>query len=67
MANYRRNFLAGGSYFFTINLADRRLTLLNDHIDLLRAAFRHVRFLRRVEQARKSLRAGRGVKIENLK
>jgi putative transposase len=43
MANYRRNFLAGGSYFFTVNLADRRLTLLNDHIDLLRAAFRQVR------------------------
>lgn len=34
MANYRRNFLAGGSYFFTVNLADRRLTLSNDHIDL---------------------------------
>jgi putative transposase len=43
MAKYRRNFLAGGSYFFTVNLADRRLTLLNDHIDLLRAAFRQVR------------------------
>jgi REP element-mobilizing transposase RayT len=39
-ANCRRNFLAGGSFFFTVNLADRRLTLLNDHIDLLRAAFR---------------------------
>src|SRR5689334_12989160 len=43
MANYRRNFLAGGSYFFTVNLADRRLTLLNDHIHLLRGAFRQVR------------------------
>jgi hypothetical protein len=40
MANHRRNFLAGGSYFLTINMADRRLTPLNDHIDLLRAAFR---------------------------
>jgi putative transposase len=28
MANYRRNFLAGGSYLFTVNMADRRLTLL---------------------------------------
>jgi putative transposase len=37
MANYQRNFLAGGSYFFTVSLADRRLTPLNDHIDLLRA------------------------------
>jgi putative transposase len=43
MANYRRNFLAGGSYFFTVNLADRRLTLLKDHFDLLQAAFRQVR------------------------
>jgi putative transposase len=43
MANYRRNFLPGGSYFFTVNLADRRRALLTDHIDLLRAAFRQVR------------------------
>jgi putative transposase len=40
MANYRRNFLPGGSYFFTVNLADRQRALLTDHIDLLRAAFR---------------------------
>ncbi|SRR6266542_4454253 len=43
MTNYRRNFLAGGSYFFTVNLANRRLSLLTEHIDLLRAAFRNVR------------------------
>ena len=43
MANYRRNFLPGGSYFFTVNLADRRHALLTDHIVLLRAAFRQVR------------------------
>ena len=43
MANYRRNFLPGGSYFFTVNLADRRRALLTDHITLLRAAFREVR------------------------
>ena len=43
MTNYRRNFLDGGSYFFTANLADRRLTLLTDHIGRLRAAFREVR------------------------
>jgi putative transposase len=43
MANYRRNFLPGGSYFFTVNLADRQRALLTDHIDLLRAVFRHVR------------------------
>jgi REP element-mobilizing transposase RayT len=32
MANYRRNFLPGGSYFFTVNLADRRQVLLTEHI-----------------------------------
>ena len=41
--SYRRNFLPGGSYFFTVNLAGRRRALLTDHIDLLRAAFRRVR------------------------
>jgi hypothetical protein len=24
MTNYRRNFLSGGSFFFTVNLAERR-------------------------------------------
>jgi putative transposase len=43
MTSYRRNFVAGGSYFFTVNLADRHLQLLTDHIDLLRAAFRNIR------------------------
>jgi putative transposase len=43
MANYRRSFIPGGSYFFTVNLADRRLALLVQHIGLLRAAFRSVR------------------------
>jgi len=41
MADYR-NFVAGGSYFFTVNLADRRQKLLTDHIHLLRGAFRYV-------------------------
>jgi putative transposase len=41
--NYRRNFLPGGTYFFTVNLADRRLALLTEHISLLRVAFRSVR------------------------
>jgi putative transposase len=43
MTNYRRNFVPGGSYFFTVNLADRRLRLLTDHVDLLRVAFRDTR------------------------
>jgi putative transposase len=43
MTNYRRNFVPGGSYFFTVNLADRRLRLLTNHIEALRTAFRYVR------------------------
>jgi putative transposase len=43
MTNYRRTFLDGGSYFFTVNLAERRSRLLTDHIGLLRAAFRYTR------------------------
>ena len=43
MTNYRRNFLGGGTFFFTVNLADRRSCLLTTHIDLLRQAFRDVR------------------------
>ncbi len=40
MTSYLRNFVAGGCYFFTVNLADRRLRLLTDHVDHLRVAFR---------------------------
>jgi putative transposase len=29
MTAYRRNFVAGGSYFFTVNLAERRMRLLS--------------------------------------
>jgi putative transposase len=43
MTKYRRNFVRGGSYFFTVNLADRRLRLLTEHIELLRSAFRYTR------------------------
>jgi putative transposase len=43
MTNYRRNFVPGGSYFFTANLADRRLRLLTENIGLLRTAFRNTR------------------------
>ena len=42
MTSYRRNFVSGGSYFFTLNLADRNQRLLTEHVDLLRAAFRYV-------------------------
>jgi putative transposase len=43
MTNYRRNAIAGGRFFFTVNLAERRLRLFTDHIDLLRGAFRETR------------------------
>ena len=38
MVNYRRSRVAGGTFFFTVNLRDRRCALLVDHID----AFRHI-------------------------
>ena len=40
MVRYRRNFVPGGTYFFTVTLADRRSSALVDHIGLLRTAFR---------------------------
>jgi len=33
MTDHRRNVVAGGSFFFTVNLAERRLSLLTQHID----------------------------------
>jgi len=43
MPNYRRIHVPGGTYFFTVNLLERRRTLLVDRIDLLREAFRAAR------------------------
>jgi putative transposase len=43
MTEYRRNFVKGGSYFFTVALADRSQSLLVDHINALRDAFYHVK------------------------
>jgi putative transposase len=43
MPDYRRNRVPGGTYFFTVNLLDRRSELLVAHIDALRAAVRHAR------------------------
>jgi putative transposase len=43
MVHYRRNFVAGGTYFFTVTLVDRRSSALVDHIAALRGAFRAVR------------------------
>jgi putative transposase len=43
MTGYRRNFLAEGCFFFTVNLAERRLSLLTEHIEDLRIAVRETR------------------------
>ena len=43
MRTYTRAFAPGGTFFFTVNLADRSVTLLTDHIDELRASVRRVR------------------------
>ncbi|HXD46362.1 MAG TPA: transposase [Pseudolabrys sp.] len=43
MPNYRRAFIPGGCWFFTVNLLDRRRTLLVDQIDVLRDAVASVR------------------------
>lgn len=40
MPDYRRNRVPGGTYFFTVNLRDRRSNLLITHIDALRQAVR---------------------------
>jgi len=45
MPDYRRNRVPGGTYFFTVNLVDRRLPLLVEHIDDLRQSVRRVREL----------------------
>jgi len=43
MPEYRRNRVPGATYFFTVNLLDRRSDLLVTHIDVLREAVRKVR------------------------
>ncbi len=43
MTDYRRYFLPGGTYFFTVALTDRSAPLLTAHVAALRQAFRRVR------------------------
>ena len=43
MPDYRRNRVPGGTYFFTVNLLDRRSTLLTDNIRTLRTAVASVK------------------------
>ena len=43
MVRYRRNFVPGGSYFFTATLNDRRSSALVDHAEKLRTSFKTAR------------------------
>ena len=44
MSNYRRIYVSGSSWFFTVNLAERRNNrLLVEQVNLLREAFRYVK------------------------
>jgi len=43
MVRYRRNFVPGGTYFFTVTLADRTSSVLLDRVSDLRTAFRVAR------------------------
>jgi putative transposase len=43
MSHYRRVRIQGGSYFFTVNLSDRRSTLLTDEHDLLKKSLQSIK------------------------
>ena len=43
MSKFRRNFVPGGTYFFTVNLLDRKSQLLVQKIELLREVVGKVR------------------------
>jgi putative transposase len=43
MVRYRRSRIAGATYFFTVNLRDRRRGLLVEHVDALRDIVRGVK------------------------
>lgn len=53
MVRYRRNRIAGGTYFFTVTLHDRRDDALVRHIDLLLASWQkaHARIPHRIVAA----------------
>src|SRR5690606_17591718 len=42
MPNYRRLYVPGGTYFFTVNALDRSQRLLTDNIDALRRSYAYV-------------------------
>jgi putative transposase len=43
MVRYRRNFIPGGSFFFTVTLTERTSSALVDNVTALRTAFRIAR------------------------
>ena len=43
MSQYKRNYVAGGTYFFTVNLLNRKQQLLTEHIHYLRNAVKTVK------------------------
>lgn len=43
MVNYRRHYVKGGTFFFTVNLRNRKSTLLVNKIDLLRYSMHKVK------------------------
>src|SRR3990172_4650216 len=43
MVRYRRNFVPGGTFFFTVTLADRTSSAMVQHVGDLRTAFRIAR------------------------
>ena len=43
MTNYRRSFIPGGTYFFTVAVAERSSRILTDNIELLRASLTSVK------------------------
>jgi putative transposase len=49
MSNYRRAWVPGGTYFFTVNLLERRRCLLVENVNMLREAFRDARRARLFE------------------
>lgn len=42
MSRYRRSLVGGGTFFFTVTLADRRASLLVEQIERLRAVYARV-------------------------
>lgn len=49
MPRYRREYVPGGTFFFTVNLLEPRRRLLVEYVDDLRVSFRSARLARPFE------------------